>query len=423
MPIEIANSSLLSPPEHDSLDRPLRDLHRELRGLLATLPIEAQTASGLARYLRIERTTCQRAVSAATQPYAGLSLASQLPGPRGLRLLVDAVAKRRNGEPSPEVGARVASLRAAIDAYEAATRRTAGSRSELLRRLEAQAADAGDSAATGSDVRLREQLFHAAAGLTGRSSQTWLAAHIYEPQPGGQTLMQTRAHGLIGHVARDDAVPLTLHVIPPDAELLTPDALEPAGLVPLVPAPDDGAPAEVLRAFSTRPIPIVRTQHPNEFIVQTVERAPGQSETDAFDVLFAMRGRMVHPGHTPSRLEEVWALINFPVRRLLLDVFLHRDLARDCIPGLDTHLWRPDFAAHVGERWQTRFARGPKLQVLGAGLQHAGTESYARHRELLAFLFAARGMNPADYIGFRCETPYPMWRTGYRVTLDFGGPQ
>ncbi len=59
---------------------------------------------------------------------------------------------------------------------------------------------------------------------------------------------------------------------------------------------------------------------------------------------------MPRPAHVPSGLEEVWALVNFPVRWLLLDVILHRDVARGCIPGLNVHLWRPDFASTVGER-------------------------------------------------------------------------
>ena len=79
----------LEPGQQAALEDVLRGLHRDLRDMLAVLPVEAQTASGLARRLKIERTTCQRAVSAATQPFAGLALVGQLPGVAGLTSLVE----------------------------------------------------------------------------------------------------------------------------------------------------------------------------------------------------------------------------------------------------------------------------------------------------------------------------------------------
>lgn len=424
MPVRTRSAGALSQSEARALERVLRVLHRELRDFLAALPVDAQTASGLARRLGVERTTCQRAVFSANQAFPGVALVGQLPGRAGLRLL--AAAAERLGSATATAAAKA--LSAAIDEYENTVLRIAGSRSRLLARIQS-AEDAHAARARPGGDSLHARLFDAAAELTGRHSQTWLAVHIYEPADRADRLIQTRAHGLIGHVAREDAVPLTFHVFATPttaghdaaADGASSAATEPLGhFQPLTPGDSsDGAPAEVLRAFSTTPAPLVRSRQPNEFLVQTVDPNP-EEPARPFDVVFGLCGSMEHPGRTAPFLEEVWALINTPARWLLLDVFMRRDLARTCVPGLDMHLWRPDFASQVGERWQTRFGTPPKLQLLAGDPAGLRSDAYARHAELVCYLFEQRGLNPAEYVGYRCETPLPAWRTGYRMFFDFG---
>lgn len=415
----VTHEKPLEPAQQAALEQALRGLHRDLRDFLAVVPVEAQTASGLARKLEIERTTCQRAVSAVTQPFCGLALVGQLPGVAGLKGLVESAGQRWPRE--KEIQDATRRLKAAVDDYADVLARVAGSRAKLLSRISASHTPHATQPEQ-LDAYAR-QLFEAAAALTGRQSQTWLAAHIYSPVARPDRLMQTRAHGLINHVAREDAVPLTFHVFntPPPSETSADDAAELGRFHPLCDeAAADDMPLELLREFSTDPPPIVRARQPNEFLVQTVDPATGAG--GACDLVFGLRGLMAHPVVASPFMEEVWALINFPVRWLLLDVFLHRDIARRCVPGLDVHLWRPDFASTVGERWQTRFAGGPRLEVLGPGLRQVDTPAFARHPELLRYLFQSRGLDPAEFVGYRCQTAYPLWRTGYRVSLDFGEP-
>jgi len=43
-----------------------------------------------------------------------------------------------------------------------------------------------------------------------------------------------------------------------------------------------------------------------------------------------------------------------------------------------------------------------------------------RQTELTVELFKRADANPDDYVGFRCEERFPIWRTGYHYELDFG---
>ncbi|MEM8872912.1 MAG: hypothetical protein AAGD32_01520 [Planctomycetota bacterium] len=401
----------LSTDEQNALDRVLQGLHSALRSLLAVMPVEAQTASGLARYLDTERTTCQRAVSAVNKPFAGLALVGEIPGVEGLRLLTEAI--RTDSRFDAEQRSAAAQLAEIVADYDATTRRLAGNRSRLLKRI--ALADAHDPAVQDDSwfLQQRQALSDAATALTGRHSQLWLATHFFETDPDcPERLVETRAHGLLGHVARPDAVPLSFHVFKTDDEE--------ADFAPLVPGEAD-LPAGLLPEFSSQPLPLVRARQPDRFLLQNVETSGGAHGSMApADVMFAMAGHEAHPAHTPSKLSEVWAMVNFPVRRMLLDVFLHRDLARQCIPDLDLHLWGPDFASNVGGRWQTRMTHPLQLQHLGVGFNRAGIDAWDRYPELIGSLSARRGFDPDRFVGYRCDVQVPVWRAGYRMTFDFG---
>lgn len=400
------------------VDRTARRLHEGIRSFLAACPEEARNASGLARLLDIDRTTCQRAVFATVSTYTGPLMIEKLPGVKGLRAMVDA-ARRTSPEISPDVIDR---LHAAVDQYAQTLDRVAGSVAELLRRIEAtpllpEAAAAG--AAGGDRASARERLFEASAEITGRCSECWVAVYVYHPDPEKSSVLRIdRVNGLVGHVARPDAVPLTFHSFTSSTK---DNQGEPSTFEPLVEGAADGSPATVLHRFSSEPLPVVSTRQPNEFMVQAIDSDP-DTIGHPVDLMFGTRGRMPHPATQSPPIEEAWALVNFPARWMLFDIYLHRDLARQCIPSLDAHLWRPDFAQQTGDRWQTRFADSPKLQLLGAGLANAPSQQYSRHAELSKFLFEQIRADASQFVGYRCEVAYPMWRTGYCVGLDFGSP-
>jgi hypothetical protein len=412
----------LSHEEAQLAERAMRRLHEQLRAFLAGLPSDGRTASGMARVLSVDRTTCQRLVFTASRPYPGLTMLERLPGGRGIRQVVEAA--RSVGLD----GEAIAALETAVGRFEEVLQTLGGSRSALLRRIGATPAAAGPRRDGSLDqaVTARQRMFEAAAELTGRCSDTWVAVYVYHPLQVGSgspaTIEVARAHGLIGHAARPDAVPLTFHnfTSKQDARSKGDDDTAPVqGFRPLHDGDPDGrTPAAVLTEFSTNPLPVVSSRQPGEYLVQAIDTDPSTGARP-IDLMLGTRNTMIHPALQPPCIEEVWAMINFPVRRMVFDVYLHRDLARTCIPSLDVHLWRPDFTANVGDRWQTRFADGPRLEVLGQGIANASTPWYARHAELTSFLVQRLMLDSDRFIGYRCALEYPAWRTGYCMSFDF----
>jgi len=231
-----------------------------------------------------------------------------------------------------------------------------------------------------------------------------------------------RANGLVGHVARADAAPLVVHNFSGGADG---ERIEQAGVpfANLEDAPLAGSsPTVVLDEFSSHPLPLVTARQPDEFLVQSID-ARGPTLGDPVDLMLATRTTTPHPRTQDVPVEEVWAMVNFPSRHLLLDVWLHKDLARACLPSVDSHLWAPDFAQQAGDRWRTRMPESPMLQLLGSGLPRHAPAAYPRLNDLTEHLFDRVGIDPEEFIGHRCDVPFPVWRTGYCMRLDYTPPE
>ncbi len=418
-----SNVQPLSKEELRLADRAARRIHEQVRGFVESLPSDARHASGMSRFLGVDRTTCQRLVFTASRPYSGLSLVDRLPGVRGLRALIKA-AQRVGSEVDSDA---VATLETAVNRFHEVIRALGGSQSAVIRRIAATNHSISNSNANAlleqEQPRLaREQLFQAAAELAGRYSETWVAIYVYNPHEDAPnaTVQVARAHGLTGHLARPDAVPLTFHNFISKRKSDDTAATQPnqsfRNLHNETAIGD--SPDAILREFSTDPLPVVSSRQPGEYLVQAIDTDPVVSNQPV-DLMLATRNAMPHPALQPPRIEEVWAMINFPVRQMVFDVYLHRDLARQCIPSLDAHLWRPDFAAQVGDRWQTRYSDGPRLEVLGQGISNADSPSHPRHAELTAFLFRELHLDAERFVAYRCAVQYPIWRTGYCMSFDF----
>lgn len=386
------------------------------------LPDAHRSASAMARALHLDRATCQRIVATIARAASDADSLVQLPGVLGLRQFIGAVGKRKNSNAE-----QLAACAAAIDKFESLLRDLGGSQRHLRERL--QASDLarlrghGQPAYVGADdPGARETLFRAAAAVTGRWSESTLAMRIIRPTSGDPRMTEEiMVRGLMGHVARVEAVPLVVgfntHVDTDESGapvFSTLDARPASGI----------SPRSLLEPFCSSPLPRVISRSAGKMIVQVVDLVQGEG-TSPVDIVIANRSAKpeMHPAALRPAIGELWSLLTFPSRRLLFDAFLHRDIAKRCIPGLEVHLWNPDIREPGASRWSTRFPGGPSLEHLGPGLSGCDTATYRRQKELTAHVFGEVGWDPAEFIGFRCEVAYPIWRAGYCMAFDFTGKE
>lgn len=411
----------LTPEQHAEAEQVARRLHAELREAIALLPESQRGASAMARGLSIDRATCQRIVAAAVRPQVGPEMLVQIPGVQGLRQFVSALAGRKGARAHSE---QLAATSAAIDRFEELISQLAGSQRQLKMRLGldgwAQTVEPPPMHGGADDLAARESLFRAAAGITGRWSETLIDVRIIRPVPGLPLLTEgLRVRGMIGHVSRRDAVPLEmggsapLRAQSPPGPAFSTLGAQPASGTSL---------GSLLPEFCSAPLPRVTSRSADDRVIHVID-TDGSSPERPVDIMLAQRGAQSdrHPASLRPALGEMWLLVTFPARRVVYDVYLHREIARRCIPSLELHLWGPDMGRHGSSRWSTRFPGGPRLEVLSSGIAGAATNAYPRHPALLQQVISEVGWSGDDFVGYRCEVHYPVWRAGYCMVFDFTG--
>ncbi len=381
-------------------------LGSEIARTLRELPESARGGSGLSRFLRMDRATCQRIVQAG-RLRDGLEVLGKAPGPAGLRQFVDSVG------PHISSGSQ-ASLAAASEEYVHLVRELGGSQTRLLARLDEQ----GDRRAMASDGDVRATLFESAARLVGRWSEVGVFVSLYAPTADGERMDRVNVTGFVGHRAHGSAIPLTT-----GSGRLQPKAGESGSALSLDGSPAEGStPLALFEEFCTRPLPRVTSRHPGSGLTQIVDHEDheGDERGRAADIVTArMNATPIDLPSADDPLHAIWMTVNYPARRLLADVYLHRSLARRCIPSAGVHM--NDLHNFDPQDWATKFPDQPTLQVLGSGAEHSASTAYARQGELTRSLFDRIGWDPEQFVGYRCEVEYPIWRAGYCVWFDFSG--
>lgn len=377
----------------------------------------------MAKRLEVDRNTCQRIVAATATGQMDATVLVQLPGVLGLRQFVDAMAREFTTAEQTEL---IGSCRAAIDAVESLLRTLGCSQRRLRERLEADPRSApAEVAARNDGVSSRKSLFRAATEITGRCSEVRCSLSAIRPVPGDPTRTEyIKAGGYAGHVAFPGAMPLELGE--QAAEHLQTEraskSFEP--LSAECDAISDESNRYLLSAFCSQPLPRVTSRRIGTRIVHVIESGPSpEDERRAMDIFVAERHARPdkHPATQRPALGEVWSMITFPARRLIFDVYLHREIARRCIPSLEVHLWNSSAGQQGLWRWSTRFPKGPRLTLLGAGLSNADAEGLSSHAPLTAHVFDRAGWDASEFVGYRCDVEYPIWRAGYCMLFDFTG--
>jgi hypothetical protein len=414
----------LSPSEWAQAERVAQRLTVELRRLIQALPEHARHASGMSRHLNVLRATCQRVVQAVQEDPGSPAMLAKLPGVEGMRQFLD-------GFRQTEVdGADIEAAQSAVEGLERLITTVGGSQAKLIDRLSVSPTartSAGPSLATPEQ---RAALFNAAAAVTGRSCDVALSVYAFRIDPDSPTTLQRAlAKGMFGATIAPGAVPMILSsgdTVKGDDEVRRVMQLNREAM-------RGRTPEAILRPFTTDPLPMITSRNRNGTLYQVIDPAaastpsdadePGAGEVPRFDVataLLASHPMYEAPTGLPT-LNAVWSLVSCPTARLIFDVYLHADMERLFRPSIDALLWSASLDIPEDDKWVMRLPAQPRLQLLGRGLSHAPSDLYPRHAELTRYFFDHIEWNPEQFVGFRCEVVYPIWRAGYCMGMEYLG--
>lgn len=412
----------LSEAEWADAERVASRLHTELRRLIAALPEHARHASGMARHINVLRATCQRVVSAVQDVAATPMVLTKLPGVEGLRQFLDGV--KRAGVDEADVETSLS----AVEALERLITAAGGSQTKLIERIEASggraaaagSAGGGENAGPATNAH-REALYLSASAVTGRRCDVSLSVYAFRPSPENPAMLERAlAKGLIGSVVTPGGLPMVLSsgdTLKGDEEVRKLRLLGGEGA-------RGRTPEAILRPFTTDPLPMITAGGKHSTLSQVVDPQASAMQ-GAIDVVTAVRGThpLIDPDTKKPSLDAVWSLVTCPTAKLVFDVYLHASMERDYRPSIDALLWGPNLDVSEEQKWVIRVPAmaQPRLQMLGRGIGRAASEFYPRHAELTAYFFDHIGWDPDEFLGFRCEAVYPVWRAGYCMGFEWLG--
>lgn len=404
-----ASAQPLSADESALCERVAGRLHADLGRLVGQLPLPAQSGSGMSRHLDVVRNTTQRVAHALRDVSASVQTLVKLPGVKGLEQLLEAMGKAGLDTGDIELA------QVAVRQFDQLIETLAGSHAKLIGRI--TSASDGEPMTALAAREARQMLFESAVGVTGRRAEASISLYAFRRSIGNPEMLQRAiASGLLQTTVMPGGMPVVIRV----GDTIEWDDPEKRSVRLLDDSTPHGrTPEALLRAFTTHPLPTVSTQGRADNMVQIIDPA-GLDGPQTLDVITGARSD--HPFIDPRtgrlNLDEVWSLVNCPCRRLLFDVYLHRDIERLVRPRVEALMWYPNLSSPGGQKWLTRFPSQPRLELLGEGIGNARAASHARHPELTRTLFDRVGWNPGEFVGFRCEVEYPIWRAGYCMTFD-----
>ncbi len=403
----------LSADERARCDRVAARLHSDLTSLVEQLPSSAQSGSGMSKYLDIVRNTCQRVIHATRDQSPSAQTLVKLPGVKGLEQMLEAM--RSADLPTTIKIDTIELAQIAVAQFDQLINSLAGSHTKLAARI--NAAGTVDTQSNLGSVESREILFRSAIGVTGRSAATTISLYAFRQSPENPDVLQRAlASGLLQTTVVPGGMPVVIRAGDTlqwdDPQNRTLDYLDDS-------KPHGNTPDALLKEFTTHPLPTVSSQGTSDNLIQVIDPANFDGP-QTLDVITAARSN--HPFRDPKTgnltLDEVWSLVNCPSARILFDIYLHRDLERMVRPKIDAQLWYPNLSSPGGQRWITRYPSPPRLELLGDGITRARTPSHPRHSELTGTLFDRVGWDPSEFVGFRCEVMYPIWRAGYCMSFE-----
>jgi len=399
---DTAPSDFLTGSERTELDRALRRLQVSFQEFWSAWPISRRNPSQMSRELNIDRTTCQRLSTIARARYEPATILESLPGPRALRALLDAAEQADS--PAPE--GVLTAFRSAIDSFDEFLLTSGGSLSKLKRRLAAprSAPVFTDSPDDHADSDPQQALYNAARQINKKHALTSTSITLYDKVGvADDEIRCITLSGVHSFAAAPDAVPTVIESF----------AEAPSNTTGSNTATDDGWQRSplLLEEFTSADRKMIQVRTAQDFNSQALEIERSNHPSDFY--LYAS-----YP--LPENNGETWFMLNIPTETLIFDLYLHKSVARRCLVSIDIHLWHPSFANDPHSKWYTRMPQTPGLIQLGEGITKSASPFNPRQTELTVELFKRADANPDDYVGFRCEERFPIWRTGYHYELDFG---
>ncbi|MBY0310910.1 MAG: hypothetical protein K2W85_02455 [Phycisphaerales bacterium] len=385
--------------------------------LIQTFAGQSMRPAALARSIGIDRTLAARIVRAArSEDATGNETLKESPAPGGLRIIIDAARR---------AGASEAMLEPTVQAtngFERLILEFPGGRSALEATMAERDGDLRDR-----NERAAKQAIHRAmSSLVGYQADTVLATTIISPGRDDTSCDVTYVLGKYGVRRLRASSPITVFGFrsTPNVQNLAETQVESIdGL-----ANPENARAYLMPDFCSRPLPPLSLFQSGSMLLYTLADSVPEVNHPV-SLTAALVARNAGPRHQSGGRTFHFEshVCRLPCKVLLADVLIHDDVfsgseptVSSALQGIGSGERRPD----MPEFQLDRIDLGLPFSPLGVGLGATETSEVPRYPQLLAQVFARRGLNPERFRGYRLRVQYPVPLVSFTVWIKLPpGPE
>lgn len=367
-----------------------------VRDIAGAIPGGPRGPFEVARLLGIDKVLASRVLKVARNrdPMAALHYA---PGPEPLRRFVRAA--RKYGVPDPLAD----DADTAVFAFERLIREIAGDRSAFDAMLSAWLPEARAAI----ELRRKQAAFRAISQLKGAEADLLLCTAILCPSDDGVHIDVAWVVGLMGikrlwpnacvkFASRSFALENDDRVV----QTLSGDAVETL----------DGL---RLDQFCTTPAPPLNVIRAGDVVHYTLAEH-GFGSNSACELLYAEVSRSNMPRYGPgdqSRKRHLFTEVSVPVKLLVFDALIHRDVHSEHDPRLVIYDTACEGVADPNDpaRDIDQLKTSDTQQNLGWGPAGFRSSDEPRYIEILDHVWKSLGWNPKEFLGHRCRIEYPFY--------------
>lgn len=390
-------------------------LSSELARSIGHLRSEVDGPRGLARVIGADVTLCQKVLAGMKARGTASARLSQWPGAVGVRTFTQQLLSVLGHKE----WAGTAAL--AVDSYARMIRSLATTQAKAVRVLRAaearsQGASTDQSGLAGLQERRRDHT-RTASAMLGYELDATVFISAMRPMPTSSGKIEgCSASGMLGLRTHGQRVCVAVQNSQSrqDAGTVADEVI----MMPLGTPHTKGGRDGLLSEFCTQPVPLCAVEESDGKILQVVEPSTQGPAGAGVDLVLARRwANRESPCTTPNPVWSQVLSIRHPSRKLLMDVYMHRSLLGNVPPTIGAYYWHPSLPSDPRRHWQDRLPTRPVVSILDPAAPDTNSV-WQRQRELSERLFELVGWSRADFVGFRCEEPFPIWGAAYHFTFD-----
>ena len=389
-----------------------------LRSTFELFPRSARSIAGLARWTRINKSTCQRFVQALTKSNDGIDVILTLPGASGLKQL------EKSFNSLLESSSDLLEFNKMVDEYEDLILQFAASQSELKRQL-LKYQNKSTQSFSAYNRKLKKDAYQINRDIAGESVDAYLGIHYFRINPDDPTFLDEFI------IANKQGVELSKSARPfvqnfggnlNEIEIKDPVTIEAGNQK----AFDQNTSGEYLLADYSTPqisqcyagVGNLRNTLIYNHTVEPINSAP-------FNITLAHLDTKTQPNPLSDSHKIICQSLmqRSPAKRLILVALMDKTLDKGC----DIQAGCYPMSVKIHEKghqpedfWSERFSDSPEIKLFSPDDKSLSLKlKMEKVDSLIESGFKLLNENAEDYVGYFIDIEYPLWLTSHRFYFTF----